>query len=1039
MLVFACMPLCTSLWSKVQVYAATDIENVSISNSDFDSSSSSSLQTSPSGWTAIGQSDNIKKGVISVDETDFSNNKSSYGLETNQNPGRGGTVSSDKHVLMINAKNNYAQSGFESNSASTLDANSFYVVAINTKTSSSFASIYVDGLVENNDSSNCYNEIVFPQWTKLYFFIQTGSVSKDAKIQLYLGSKSTPSTSVVFFDNIEFFKTSEKSFNNLLAQQVAENASRADSEKTYREINLNADVVDITNKITANQNFNNSSISVFSPVSEAVAKFVDVSENPKYSNLSSNNNFAFSIKNEQKSYSCYEIKDIVIPAYGVYALSIDAKIIESLSSSNATLKLVESDDIKDEYSSYEPKSVELNISSNTNATKNDFNTYTFFVKGNGLVDTKLSLQVSLGTSEEKATGEIALDDIKFVSTTSKEMDAASGNFQKTLELNLASSSPLISNGHFNDYTVEKAVEFVDGKPNYSFPFGVKSWTNDVDANVNKNDVAFGIINTKSTLFNSSTGTANPLNPGLNIDESNNMLMFKNEASTHQSASLSSISLEASSVYEFTFDVNTELNAGAMSFSVLSDGKAISSFSSISTNGAWKNYKVAIRTNSASIEIGVKFDFGTEKQNAMGFGFVDNVRLVKKTLTEEQFLALANVTNTKIVDFEKGNWNIVGDTQNAFGVWELVTASTTLADNAFAGVVAGKDNAFGVTSANEKNMLVVSNPEQGTSSITTKNDFHFASGKFYKVSINILTQRVVALEQNDDEEKIPFGASIKLSGFDAKLENIVTDGEFKTFVFLVKATEDSDQGLTLTLSSPTSTTLGTVIADNLVVEELEESLFNEAVEQKNSKNQTNVALAQTESEDDETSDDEQETADSGLTSKEIWLLVPSIIFGVAIIVAILAFTLRHIKVKKFEKATQATYNRKSSLEREKAKIEAKKNIDKQIAEQVELKNIVENELKSLEENYQKDLQEFRASGSTSNKMEKEFKSYMNEKSKLDATLSSINEKIKQLENPELLVLEEKKIFLKYQKEQERVERHIKKQTKKLEKDKKKNNK
>lgn len=1049
LVIFACTPLCFALSSKVEkVSAATsDVVEVSISNKDFDSSSSSSLQSSPSGWNKIGQSENMKMGVISVDETDFSNNKNTYGLEIGQNPGRGGTVASDKHILMINAQKNYSIAGFESSSSMSLDANSFYVVAINTKTTaSSFASLYIDGLVDEYDATNSFSEVNFQQWTKNYFFIRTGATKKDVKIQMYLGSKNTPSTSVVFFDNIEFFKTSENSYENLLNQQADANSTRPLATKTYREINLVDDYVDITSKIN-NANFNNPSVSVLSPISDTSAKFVDVRDNSKYSNLSSNNSFAFSIKNEQKSYSCYELKDIVIPAYGVYAISVDAKIIESISSSNATLKIVESDEIKDDYPSYEPKSAELTISSSTNAVKNDFNTYTFFIKGNGLRETTFSLQVSIGTKDSKATGEIALDDLKFFSMTSKDFDGASGSFQKALELNLSSASPLVSNGHFNNYTVETPVRFDAGNPVFFFPYGVKSWTNEVDPNVSEGDVSFGIINTKSTLYNATEiGTANPQNPDFNIVDpdshetnanSNNILMFKNLASTYQSASLSSLSLDSSSIYELTFDCKTELNAGALSFSVISDSKTISKFSQINTNGDWKKYKIAIRTNAASSSIGVKFDFGTKEQNAIGFGFVDNVRLVKKTMTDEQFLALENQTNTKIVDFKNGNWKIVSDTQNTFGVWELLTSSSSLCDGAFAGVISAKENAFGVVGENEdNNMLIVSNTEKGTSSITTKNDFHFTSGKYYKISLNILTQRMEALTSEDGEE-LTFGASLKLSGFDTTLKNIVTNGEFKNYIFLLKATEDSDQGLTLRVSSPTSQTLGTAIVDNLVVTELDQAEYDEAVALKESKNQTNVAVVETQSttDSDDNTDDSQDS--NTLSNKEIWLLVPSIIFGVAVIGAILAFTLRHIKIKKFEKATQATYNRKSSLEREKAKIEAKKNIDKQIAEQVELQKIVENELSSLEEKYQKDLQEFRSRGnSKSNKMEKEFKAYMNEKSKLDATLNSIKEKIKQLENPELLVLEEKKIFLKYQKEQERVDRHIKRETKKLNKEKKK---
>ena len=92
LVIFACTPLCFALSSKVQnVFAETsDIVEVSISNKDFDSSSSSSLQSSPSGWNKIETSDGVKSGIISVDETDFSNNKNTYGLEIGQNPGRGG-------------------------------------------------------------------------------------------------------------------------------------------------------------------------------------------------------------------------------------------------------------------------------------------------------------------------------------------------------------------------------------------------------------------------------------------------------------------------------------------------------------------------------------------------------------------------------------------------------------------------------------------------------------------------------------------------------------------------------------------------------------------------------------------------------------------------------------------------------------------------------------------------------------------------------------------------------------------------------------
>lgn len=309
------------------------------------------------------------------------------------------------------------------------------------------------------------------------------------------------------------------------------------------------------------------------------------------------------------------------------------------------------------------------------------------------------------------------------------------------------------------------------------------------------------------------------------------------------------------------------------------------------------------------------------------------------MTDEQFLALENQTNTKIVDFKNGNWKIVSDTQNTFGVWELLTSSSSLCDGAFAGVISAKENAFGVVGKNEdNNMLIVSNTEKGTSSITTKNDFHFTKDKFYKISLNILTQRMQTLTSEDGEE-LTFGASLKLSGFDTTLKNIVTNGEFKTYTFLLKATEDSDQGLTLRVSSPTSQTLGTAIVDNLVVTELDQAEYDEAVALKESKNQTNVAVVETQSttDSDDNTDDSQDS--NTLSNKEIWLLVPSIIFGVAVIGAILAFTLRHIKIKNLKKQLKQHTTANLHLNAKKQKLKQRKILTNKLLNKLNFKKLL----------------------------------------------------------------------------------------------------
>ncbi len=1045
-LCFACMPLSLAVSSKHidTAFAATasDISNITISNNNFDSSSTSSLQSSPTGWSKIGKTTNAKMGIITTEEENFSNNRSNYGLEVGQNPGKSGTTSSDNHVLMINAQSSYTNAGYESSTASTLKANSYFIASVNVKTtSSSFASVYLDGLVEEPDEDTSFEEVNFQQWTNLFFFVKTGATSKETKLQMWLGSKENTSTSAVFFDNIDFFETSESTYMSLLNNKIQENSTVSDDLKTYRQIDLTGDYVDITSQIP-NANFENPAVDVFTPVYETSAGFVNTKQNQKYSNLSDNNEFAFYIKNETKTKSCYEVKDIVIPAYGIYELSIDAKVITPLQGGSAKLKIVENDEIKDTYSSYNPTTAEININATTNVVKNDFNTYTFFIKGNGLSSTKINLQIELGNDEAEISGEIALDNITFRSIDSEVLSKSSGDTKKTVELNLSSSSPMITNGHFNNYDVTSPVRFdTFGNPIFNFPYTVKSWTHSVDPNCNEDNYSFGIINTKQEYFNTSIGTANPQNPNYNIvdpdtltqnSNSNNMLMFKNNSSTYQSATSTEFSLSSSKIYKLSFDCKTQVDVGNLGFELISGGKTISSFDEIQTNGEWKHYTVAIRTGATTQPLTAKFNFGTKQQNAIGFGFIDNVRLVETTLSEQAFLDLKNEQNTRIVDFDKGAWNITSPSSNEFGVFDLLTATSTLAEGAFAGVINGTINAFEVTSSKTENnnMLIVANTQNGTSSITTSNDINLEADKYYKISADVLTQRITDINNKDLE----YGASLKIGEFETVFNKIITNGEFKTYSFVIKATEAGNYGLTLSMLSPTHDTLGTVIADNLVVNELTSVEYDEFVANKDSDSLTKVVeTTQTSTDDEDTTED---TANPGLTSNEIWLLVPSVIFGVTIIVAIIMFALRRIKIKKFEKLTESSYNRTSTLDREKARIEAKKNIDKQIAEQKELQTIVETELKDLEEKYQKDLHEFRSSNSNkSGKMEKEFKSYMSEKSKLDATLNSIKDKIKNLENPELLVMEEKRIYLKAQKEKERVKRHVKKETKKINKSKK----
>ncbi|MEG1500260.1 MAG: hypothetical protein RR400_04275, partial [Clostridia bacterium] len=194
-------------------------EEISIDNGKFNSSSSASLQTSPYGWTKIESDSTLKAGVITVaDQKTFENNSESYGLSNNENPSKFGGDVNDNKVLMINSENATTNFGFKS-SPITLTPNSFYVFNIKMKTmNESVGSIYLSGLSEKYTVANSFIAEPSHNWAngQFYIFVKTGIETKTTNIELWLGSKdSVKSSGAVFFDNIDLFKTSDKTFTDL--------------------------------------------------------------------------------------------------------------------------------------------------------------------------------------------------------------------------------------------------------------------------------------------------------------------------------------------------------------------------------------------------------------------------------------------------------------------------------------------------------------------------------------------------------------------------------------------------------------------------------------------------------------------------------------------------------------------------------------------------------------------------------------------------------------------------------------------------------
>ena len=122
-------------------YFSSYTKEVSVTNGNFNSSASTYLNTSPSGWTKQEDKRRATAGVIHTGSNFDSNMASNYYLSNN--PGVKDTA--DKHILMINSRTSStsdhtpAKEGFKS-SAVSLKANSYYSFSVSFKSDTNYTS-----------------------------------------------------------------------------------------------------------------------------------------------------------------------------------------------------------------------------------------------------------------------------------------------------------------------------------------------------------------------------------------------------------------------------------------------------------------------------------------------------------------------------------------------------------------------------------------------------------------------------------------------------------------------------------------------------------------------------------------------------------------------------------------------------------------------------------------------------------------------------------------------------------------------------------
>lgn len=983
---------------------------VTITNGSFNSSPNSYyLDSSPSGWTLIKSGVNSTSGVINTNTDRFDSYLNTYRLS--ENPGTYSVDKTDTKVLMINAETSDSQynsvnQGYKSNDI-TLNAYSYYYFSVVVKAENgAVGSVYLTGLDEVLKFENLSNT----SWKEYKFYISTGSQSEKVNFELWLGNRIAQSSpNAVFFDNVTGYQISQAKYDN---EAKSDNFNKSlviakDYITSFANSDFETGMIDGWERISAFPiNTEHKVINVLDPLSMGSYTYLGSD------NLSGNFALWLASKEVPSSSFGYKSSKIALPAFAIYKVSFNAKVDND---TTATVVLKETDKVsslfEEDYYTPETSSLTINSNDTSNTFMNSYRTYSFYVKGHALFETEFYLELYLGTETEAKSGSVVFDNFTIETLTQKTLDDVSSNsYNNIIELKTETEDPSVDNGNFNDGYSEDLSS--------AYPITPNDWT----ANNNGNTV--GIINTNTTIFenikSSIGGLANPGNPEGYIgtdNEYNNILMLWNEQVSHQSITSNKVSLTK-------FDGKTDVYYNlSFSYKTLASNSATANFNlqlldqngnkiyerEIANSSSWQIFNLYIENGFYTNSLQIKFSLGTDKNPTQGYLFIDNVSFDKQNdMKEDGFNAIITNAYTRKVDFKNAFINtdsLINDEQyEVLGFTSALESEDNGSIVANSGVISTTSNIFDVIadnqSTNEK-MLYIQTMAEAKYTLTSIFKFDLTSNTQYKITMNIKT----VLPAVDEEYKEKFGLNFNLTGTQGKFENIKTNGEWETYTFVVNVTQNVKDAQYKFTANTQNATAGLFFIDGINIEKIDSDTYTSLYDE-NKDNSSYYFVGDTDIKEED--DDKEPTEEA--KAEFNWLIIPSLITALALIIALVGFILRRINFKKYQKKIKNEYDRKKTLYRDVIRKQAQDMRDKELKQlNEELKEIdgkieiLENEHKELLANQRKEKGK-----KVDKQVEKSFKAYAQKHTTLSNNKEKLVEKIKHVNSSDYLLELQKKI-------------------------------
>ena len=260
------------------------------------------------------------------------------------------------------------------------------------------------------------------------------------------------------------------------------------------------------------------------------------------------------------------------------------------------------------------------------------------------------------------------------------------------------------------------------------------------------------------------------------------------------------------------------------------------------------------------------------------------------------LSFENFDNKTFNTFTKiqtpNNWDGVGqdsDTPTESGIISMNNDSLSLVPPTLSG---------------NNNVLMINSLHNVNYAYTSKESFNFTAKTYYKITVNVLTNNLVAENISDSKG---YGASIILNGSkDIIVKGIDTHGVWKTYTIYLSSEDAINSTISLGLGASNQKISGMVLFDNLKIETTDQNTFLEDLKTSDD-NYTKCFINYTE----KTETDEEESA---WTNDFNWLILPSLITALSIIIALIGFYVKKINFNKKPKI-KTKYDRRKTLDKD----------------------------------------------------------------------------------------------------------------------------